>query len=218
LTLLGQHKAALEFLNEERSLADRFASVNIRATLRMKMAEVYLEMGDFEQAGTALEEARELAGKFERASDMAWLLIDSAEIARREWEAGRLQQIGRAAAQIEQAIALLRGTHWTYELGSALQTAAWIALARNLPEQALVYSEEAVELFELQPVRPEGYQYVHACTLWANGRDEEASQYLDQAYQRIMQVARQTQNTELRRSWLEDIPLHRQIIQDAELS
>lgn len=217
LYTLGQYQAALDTLQEVRQLADRFAGTVIRANCRIRAAEILTDMGNYEAARAALDEAREISGSFERSSDMAYLLTVNAELARKEWETGHLTQIARASSLIDQAIALLRGTNWTYELGTALQVAAWVALARNDPEQSLAYSTEAVQLFEPQPVRPEGYEYVHVCALWANGQDEEAARYLERAYQRLMHVARLMEDPELRRSWLEDIPLHQQIIQDAEL-
>ncbi len=95
-----------------------------------------------------------------------------------------------------------------------LQTAAWVELAHNHPEKALAYSQEAMDLFADDPVKPEGYQYVHVCALWANGRDEEANTLLEQAYQRVMQVAGLIQDEAFRQSWLEDVPVNRQIVND----
>jgi hypothetical protein len=87
-------------------------------------------------------------------------------------------------------------------------------LARNQPAQALEYSEESMQLFSTQPVAPEGHEYVHVCALWANNREEEAEAYLERAYQRIMQVANQLRDESLRRSWLEDVYINRQVIRD----
>jgi hypothetical protein len=58
---------------------------------------------------------------------------------------------------------------------------------------------------------------VLVCALWANGRDDEAYTHLEKAYLRVMEVANQTEDEELRRSWLEDVGVNRQIIRDWSL-
>jgi hypothetical protein len=171
-------------------------------------------MGHFTEAHNALEEARQLSEKFERPNDVAALLITEAEIARREWEAGNLRLIRFAAAQIEKAVALLRSTPWNYELASALTTATWIALDQNQIESAAAFAEEARELFEKFSVKPEGWDYVQACALWANNQDDDAFAYLENAYQRVMKVASQIKNEDIRKSWLEDVYINRQIVND----
>jgi tetratricopeptide (TPR) repeat protein len=217
LSQLGQHSAALETLEQVRKITDKYASPVIRASLQLDIARALAELRRFDEAHTAVEEARQMAGNFERASDMAELLTTAADIARREWEAGNLTQLTNAAGQIEQAIKLLKGANWRYQLAEALQTAAWVALARNQAEQALQYSQQSVDILAAQAVQTEGYLYCHVCALWANGRDEEADTYLQQAYQRVIQVAHNIRSDELRRSWLEDVYLNRQIIRDAGL-
>jgi tetratricopeptide (TPR) repeat protein len=211
---LGQFQAALDLLDEVRRITYHFGGALVRVDQYLSMAMVNAELSNFSAARAALDEARQLSRRLERANDAAMLMIYDAEIARREWEAGNLPQLRRAAAQIEQAIALLRGTSWTVELAVGLQTAAWIALSQNRPERALAYSEEAMRIFAAQPVRPEGYEYVHVLALWANGREEEAQPYLERAYQRVMLVAGQTRDPDLRAGWLENVYINRQIIRD----
>ena len=75
-----------------------------------------------------------------------------------------------------------------------------------------------IQFVKKSPVHPEGYEYTHVCALWANGRDEEAEEFLDRAYQRVMLVANHTKDNTLRRSWLENVYLNRQIIRDWVLS
>jgi serine/threonine protein kinase/tetratricopeptide (TPR) repeat protein len=211
---LGLYPPAMETLREAIPLSDQAAGALTRAGLRIHVAKLEAEIRHFNEANAALDEAWKLSGKFERPADIAWLYIASADIARMEWEAGELKQIRRAAAQIQQALALLRETRWTSELAHALQTAAWVELAHNHPEQALAHSQEAMDLLERDPVKPEGYQYVQACALWANGRDDEANALLEQAYQRVMLVAGLIKDDAIRNCWLEDVPINRQIVND----
>jgi tetratricopeptide (TPR) repeat protein len=214
LQQIGQYPKAIEALREASALADRHAGPLVRASLRLSSARLYADIRHFTEAQAALDEAWKLSGKFERLADTAMLYVTAAEIARLQWEAGDLKQIRRAFVQIEQALALLRDTPWVPELSMALQTAAWIELAHNRAAQALSYSQEAFDRLAGDPVKPEGYQYVHVCALWANGRDEEANELLELAYRRVMQVASQIRDTEVRRSWMEDVPVNRQVVND----
>jgi tetratricopeptide (TPR) repeat protein len=211
---LGLYPQAIETLRETISLADRFSGPLVRANLRLKVAILQAEIRHFSDANAALEDAWKLSAKFERPADIAGLYLTAAEVARMEWEAGDLKQIRRAAAQIQQAITMLRSTHWQFELARVLQTAAWVELAHNHPEQALAYSQEAMDLLAIVPVKPEGYQYVHVCALWANGRDEEANSLLEQAYLRVMLVAGHIKDDTTRNCWLDDVPVNHQIVND----
>lgn len=212
LARLGMHPQALENLTRAQSIAARFASPVVQADFYITAAEYAAEEGDFQEALQMMERARELSNSFERPNDLARLLAASARIAWREWQAGRRVKLSNAAGQIDQALNLLRGTHWSAELGATLQTAAWIALSCDQFEKALAFSEESVRIFSGQPVKPDGFEYVHACALWANERDDEAGDFLDSAYRRVMLVARNIQNEDLRRGWLENVRLNREII------
>lgn len=214
LQQIGQYPLAIEALRVATEQANRFAGPLVRASLRLYTARLYADMRHFTEAQAALEDAWKLSGKFERPADTAALYMTAAEIARLQWEAGDLKQIRRAAAQIEQALALLRDTPWAPDLALAMQTAAWIELALDHAEKALEYSTAAYEKMEAEPVKLEGYQYVHVCALWANGQDEEANALLEQAYRRVMQVAGQIRDIDVRRSWMEDVPVNRQIVND----
>lgn len=211
---LGQYPAAIEILRDARIVADQYAGPVLQASIRLIIARLHADLGQFSEAQSALEEARQLSRKFERANDVAAINILEAEIDRREWEAGNLKQIRRAGMLIEQAVSLLRSTQWEFDLAIALTTAAWVALSQDHPEQALSYIEEAGSLFDKFPMRPEGFQYTYACALWANGRDEEAAAFLELAYQRVMQIASLTESESIRKSWLEDVYINRQIVND----
>ena len=195
-------------------MAYHFAGPLVQVGLFLNKARCFAEMGEFRAAREALEEARELSKKLERPNDAAAVLMVDAEISRREWEAGNLPQIRQAASQIEQAIHLLRGTHWFFDLGNALRLPPGLHFPATSPNKPWPTQPKLLQLFEKQPQGPEGYEYVHVCALWANGQEEKAESYLEQAYQRVMQVASHIQDDNLRGSWLEKVYLNRQIIRD----
>jgi tetratricopeptide (TPR) repeat protein len=214
LRQIGQYPLAMEALREASAMADRYAGPLVRASLRLDTAHLYADIRHFNEAQAALDDAWKLSGRFERLADTAMLYVTAAEIARLQWEAGDLKQIRRAAAQIEQALTLLRDTPWMPEQALALQNAAWVELALDHAEKALAYSQEALDRLADNPIKPEGYQYVHICALWANGQEDKANTLLEQAYRRVMQVAGLIRDNGVRRSWMEDVPVNRQIVND----
>ena len=62
----------------------------------------------------------------------------------------------------------------------------------------------------------EKFHFTHSRALLANGRLAEAEEYLRRAHERVLLVAEQTDDAELRRSWLEDVRINREIIADWE--
>ncbi|MBE0697264.1 MAG: hypothetical protein IH586_10105, partial [Anaerolineaceae bacterium] len=214
LQSFGQYQLALDVLEEVRKIVFHFGGTLIQVDRFLNTAINHAELGNFSAAREALSEANEMEQKLERPNDAAMILVTDAEISRKEWEAGNLPQLRRAGTQIEQAISYLHGTNWINERAYALQVAGWIALSNNKTAKALEYTQEMVKIIRGFPVAPEGYQYVHTCALWANGRDEEAEKFLNEAYDRVMLVANQTKDDLLRGSWLENVYINRQIIRD----
>ena len=62
----------------------------------------------------------------------------------------------------------------------------------------------------------EKFFFTHSRALLANGRQAEAEDFLRRAHERVLLVAEQTDDAELRRSWLEDVQTNREIIADWE--
>jgi hypothetical protein len=87
-------------------------------------------------------------------------------------------------------------------------------LALNAADEALTHSAEAVRLMETTPELWEMEQvlFTHARILDALRCTAEADEYLRRAYDRVMLVADKIKNEALRRSWLENIRDHREII------
>ncbi len=217
LAYLGQYGQATRVMRTVIELSDQFENPVMRAGKRVIAAQYLAEMGQYNEARQIIEQARQLAPRFERPVDASFHLRVDAEIARREWEAGNLPQIGRAAQQIEQAINLLRGTNWNFDLGMSLSCAAWVALSRNRPAEALEWAEEARKLLKNTPAAVERTDYMYICALWANDREDEAYDLLEQCYTRVMDIARKINDEDLRHSWLEDVNINRQIIRDWSL-
>ncbi len=105
------------------------------------------------------------------------------------------------------------------ELGDALYTKAQFHLTlleedQSHAESALECTEEALKCCELELgvwVMPEQIHFQHSRALRVNGREEEADEYLHQAYERVMMVAGKINDEDLRRTFLENVRDNRDI-------
>jgi hypothetical protein len=82
--------------------------------------------------------------------------------------------------------------------------------------RSLAETSDALDIMEwwrtLDRLSYEGLLYTHSLALRASGRVTEADAALRRAWDRVQQVADQTQNETLRRSWLENVKVSREIV------
>lgn len=208
---LGQYEAVLEAVEAaEYSTAVPFtAPAQARAALLTALAAAGLD--DFQKAGQALDQVRELSRKFERPIEAAKWYSIQAYIA---WLENNPTRFEEAAGYADQSVLLLRDTGWTYELAWHLIDAARLSLAMGQNAQALTQITEADQILSMFPLPHEGLMITHARALRANGRVEEANALLKRAYRRVMQVAAQLKNPVYRQSWLERVRDNRDILAD----
>jgi DNA-binding SARP family transcriptional activator len=89
-------------------------------------------------------------------------------------------------------------------------------LGRCEPKLASECSARAIRLLEEhQGVNEQAYRFyfTHSRILEANGQTEQARLYLQRAYERLRSIADQISDEALRRSFLENVSIHRQIIE-----
>jgi len=101
--------------------------------------------------------------------------------------------------------------HKAYGLGLL----AKLHLALGEIDDALEWSIRALDLVERMPGpdAPESKFFTHAQILRVLGRESEADEYLRRAYDRVMLVVSKTQDDELKRSWLENVHVNREILE-----
>jgi serine/threonine protein kinase/tetratricopeptide (TPR) repeat protein len=78
-------------------------------------------------------------------------------------------------------------------------------------------SSKAVQLpeKEIEACHLDEYCYTHARVLIALGRHDEVEPYLRKAFDRVIQVANNIEDENLRQSWLENVVIHREILAEA---
>ena len=105
------------------------------------------------------------------------------------------------------------------EIGDALYIKSQLHLALLSEDHshamlALECTNEALKCFELDLpgwVMPEQIHFHHSRALRVNGKEAEADDYLRQAYERMMMVAGNIKDEDLRRSYLENVRDNREI-------
>jgi eukaryotic-like serine/threonine-protein kinase len=211
LSLLGQYEQAIRVM--EPIIADLGVhhGAAVEAASQAVVGEWWAELDNFPLGTQALDQATRLA---ERENDPRGLGVAKtcrANVALLQADPGGWEEPMRMALD---AVALLRQTNEKEVLVDALHTAARVHLARNEVASALPCVEEIKTLMETTRwvSSPEQYLYTHSQVLRALGREEEADRLLAAAYDRVLLVARETTNHDLRKSWLENVRMNREII------
>jgi adenylate cyclase len=211
LHLFGQYSASSAILHSFLETSeDRLSEWELMGTYRL-ISRNHAELGNFEVAKKSFEKSIQHA----RDSGVELLELYSqqglAVISMLEGDQDGMQTVlGQLMAGVEE----YREKIDYQELCDWLEIIARLYLNLGEYEAAVEYSSEVIDLMEgiPSPEAPEVKLLTHARILYALGRDDEARIYLQKAYDRVMLVANNTQDQELRASWLENVRYNREII------
>ncbi len=209
---LGQFERARAVLDDIISGAYTQLSSSQQAQVHAAYGLLLAELGDFPGYRQRLESALELARQVERPLDSAVVLTIYAAANLLE---GTPDSLREGLAHADDALALLAGTNWKFNLGDALILSAELHLDLGEMKQALAHSEEAVRLVAGFPIPHQRYDFIYSRALRAAGRQPEADHRLRQAYERVVQIAQNFQDPALRQSWLNNVRTNRQILSEA---
>jgi tetratricopeptide (TPR) repeat protein len=106
---------------------------------------------------------------------------------------------------------------YRWALGEAIDLAARLHLALDEPDEALEHSNELIHLLETRHrnYAPQQYLFTHTTVLRALGKEEEADEFLGRAYRWVMRIANNLLDEELKKSYLENVKVNRQIVAEA---
>jgi hypothetical protein len=199
---LGEYQRALECLNAIVADTEEIASAWEQISLHWNLGYVLAESGDFagarQKIGIGLENAKQMGLEvLENFMQYPTALVSLLE--------GNRDRMQADLDQLLSSLAAIRETKNQADIASWLDLASRLSLALRQSERALVYSAEAVQLLGSAPnaLEPEVTFFTHARALFGAGREEEAIEYLQRAFDRVMLVAEKTQNETWRQSWLE---------------
>jgi tetratricopeptide (TPR) repeat protein len=215
----GAYSDAMSALGKVEPIASRLMGAQIQVSIlsqrglwKVLNGEQGDGMGDISQA---LSQARGLGSSslIEAVPLVCW----ASAVA---WRSSR-NELPNAVRRAEQALDLLRGSSgsWVDVLGKALAASARLHLLLSqgndvAASKALSRASELVQLAEVSPEAsaPNEFLLAYALALRAAGREEEASPYLRDAYDWLIQVAGRLEDPDLKRSWLEAVPENREIL------
>jgi len=222
---LGDYEAGLALLEECLRLWEGFPG-ELFALLRV--VQVQAAQGRYDDAQETLEHARRIIGVHAvRDMGRAGLRLVSAILYNALGDEAHLREALELAAQTSQLVADAPLTR-QYEMAAACESAAaHLGLAECLADeaereahlrQALESSQAALDIYQhfgfVQIIEcvSEEILYRHSLALAANGRQAEAAEYLQRAYDEMMRKHDLIPpDSPFRRTYLENIPLHRDI-------
>jgi tetratricopeptide (TPR) repeat protein len=211
LTYLGQLEPALELAQSVLLDADRLLNYGYQMMLSDVIALCQGGLGHFRQARECCRAAIERAEQAGETRDTVAWLVGLAYVACLEGDRAKLR-VGTERVQ-QYGVSLPADNAWSHHL------AARMHLALGEAELALESSSKVMQQKELRgevSYWMEQYYLTHARVLRTLGRDAEADDYLQRAYERVMLVASKTQDERLRRGWLENVPDNREIVAEWE--
>jgi tetratricopeptide (TPR) repeat protein len=208
---LGQWELSLDVAQSVLPDADRLLDYGSQRQLLAIIGFDQVELGRFDQARDSFQARLERAEEAGETADAVAILLDLAYVAYRE-----SNQVGlRAAMEEVQRRDVSLPPYWA----PAHTQAARLCLALGDVEQALESSNNAlrgVEIFGEGGYWVQDCYLQHAHVLRALGREAEADDYLQRAYERVMLVASKIQDESLRQSFLENRLDNREIVAEWE--
>jgi tetratricopeptide (TPR) repeat protein len=172
--------------------------------------------GSLDLAYQYLQAAQSRWDDLEEPPLIAYVMLNIAEVARLD---GRPEAIHAGLEQASQGIETLRKFQDRPDWSNYLKLAdLHMALSEEDPAhafEALVAIEKALEVIEEFPeiwLPPEYLYFTASKVLRTNKRLDEADDYLRQAYERVMLVAGNIKDDDLRRSYLKNVPVNRDIV------
>jgi class 3 adenylate cyclase/tetratricopeptide (TPR) repeat protein len=229
---LGDYEAGLALLEEGRrireSITGRVFGVHTEMGALLRVIQILTMQGKHGEALEALEGTHRMDEQDIHEIMRAGLRLVSAVLYNTLGDETHLHLALELVTQTSQLVADTPLT-WQYEMAAQCQSAAaHLRLAERLTDkterqmhlrQALESSEAALDVYQsfgfVQIIEclSEEILFRHSQALAANGRQPEAAEYLQRAYDEMMRKHDLIPpDSPFRRTYLENIPLHREIL------
>jgi tetratricopeptide (TPR) repeat protein len=206
---LGQYDIGIELFQQALSTFERLDS-QFDVIVLCHMGLCHSLSGNYEVARKTLKKSLERA---ERNNDARCIVYSQNFLAHLALLEGNKRKMKDGLKKIEHALKkAMKGE--MYQIAYGFEVMAKIHLALGEFNDAYEYSVNALEKM-LSFDSPECKYYTHAQILRKLNRDTEADEYFLRAYERVMLVAEKTKNEDLRKSWLENVRVNKEIIETA---
>jgi tetratricopeptide (TPR) repeat protein len=213
LEALGQYTPALSVLERSLALGEEGLGRQEKADVWGWRGHVQLRLAEYAEARRNLRRAAAVARETGNAEVLGDTLAWEALIALHQ---GVPEAMRVGLGLVQEALAAYgeHSQHYNYPI--AYETAARLRLALGDVPAAEIDSRQALDRIASvpSPYKAEQVHHTHSRILRALGKEAEADEYLQRAYQRVMLVAGKTTDPELKRSWLENVAVNRQIVEE----
>jgi class 3 adenylate cyclase len=223
--LLGDYEGGMALLEASRRLSE---GNPFELYPLLRIAQIQVEQHRFDEARSVLERADSFGDEQVHQFGRVGLRLLWAIFFNRSGDERQLRRALALSAEVRETAAGNPQLGEQYQMVAACEAAAsHLLLAKTGAEeaeraeharQALEESQSALEIYERSGyVRPiecvsEEIFYRHSLALAANGHDTEAAAFLERAHGEIMAKYHLIpEDSEFRRTYLENIPLHRDI-------
>jgi adenylate cyclase len=197
-------------LLEAIEIARQLENPELECMPMLMLSEMYRLQGDTRQAMTLDEQVLTICRE---QGVYYWEFIGMLHLARVQVDTGYLEQATQA---FQQALPLMRAADQLSFEHIALSGLARVEMDRGNLVQALAYVEECLPLLESATQKEYLYEtywsYLTCCQVLAASRDPRTASVLERAYRRLIAEAALVPDETSRRSYLENVPWHRQIL------
>jgi tetratricopeptide (TPR) repeat protein len=208
---IGQYESAIDAFRMSSENLERVGSINGKLLSLCWISRAQTALGEYESASEILCEVEKQA---KDAGDDENLGIAYAFQANCILQKGVSKSLEKGLILVERALGILPKEDFFLH-GFNLEVVAALCLELGLLDEAMRYSIEMIEMGEINPspYMPERRFFIHSKILRALGQDQDADEYLHRAYKRVMLVANNLSDEELRSSWLENVQVNREILE-----
>ena len=207
---LGAYREAERHLSEVLGHADRLGIPNVLAGARNNLGFALTRLGRFDEARPLLVEAERLLEKHGDQRMRGGALNHLAELELLEGNLERAEETARQAVSVLEPYPPVRT--------QAIATLAEVLLAQGKADESLDTTTSGVELLDSLGGRADGelaLLLAHAHALSSSGAEARAQQVLGRARTRLNERASTIEDTELQKSFLEQIPENARIAESA---
>jgi len=209
LIVLGRAAEALALVRSAQAFFERSGNPYYLGTTLFAMGHALLRLGRLDEA---LSAARRCIALFEECEERNFLIEGQGLAGRILLQMTRLTE---ARAYLHRACALAQAGGQDADWAHFRSYEALVLMRQGETAAALTCSADALGVAERQSWRVDNLQYIywnHYQVLEAARGPAAARPYLERAYQVVQEIAAETHDLELRRSFLEDAPDNRAIV------
>jgi adenylate cyclase len=208
---IGQYESAMDAFQISSENMERVGSINGKLFSLCWMSRALASLGAYESASEILSQVEmgaKDAGDEENLGNA--YMIQAYSILHK----GDRENLQKGLDLGERALEIIpKADYFRHDFSLEVVTDLCFELGKL--DEALRYSKEMIEMGEINPspYMPERRFYIHSKILRALGQESEADEYLQLAYDRVMHVANNLTDKELRKSWLENVRVNREILE-----